>query len=369
MPGAPIFTVVDLSPATGGVATGINRDGFVSISGTGLSAFVFVPAAPNSANGTVVPLTPLISIFGVPAINAQALGLNNLPGSPDVVGWTEIPLPGGGSIQQAVIWFASGLTGGSPVLLLPLAVGGRAQANAINDSRIIVGWSELGPGGNRRAVAWDGNHTTAPPAPLDPLDPSLASEALGINNHGVVVGSSQARDPTGTPVSHAVAWDAASRQLVEDFGTMSSLFPVVLTDLHTQATAINDAGDIVGTGDLANPPIRPRGGFIIPHGGQMQLIPMPPGPNAGAWGLAPNGTAALTIAAVTASGVVDHGATFSMAQGLFDIDSTTGGAPPGGHGLSGGWVMNEARGVNDVGQICGVGSTPFTFKHALLLVP
>jgi uncharacterized membrane protein len=355
MPGGTTYTVFDLLPASGGVATGINSAGFVSIAGVGRDAFIFVPQTHNSASGTVVSLPPPVNIYGVPlGISAQALGLNNVLDSPDVVGWTGVNVPTG-SIREPVVWFSSGIAGGNPVLLMPMFGG---QANAINDARIIVGWSELSPGGNRRAVIWDGNRTMNPPMPLDPLDPSLATEALGINNSGMVVGSAQSRDVTGNVVDHAVAWDAATRQLVADFGTMSPLIP--FTDLNTQATAINDAGDIVGSGDFANSPIRPRGGFIIPAGGQMQLIPMPPGPNAGAWGIAPNGTAALSIA-----GVIDHGATFSMGRGLQDIDLTTGGAPPGGRG----WVMSAARGINDAGQICGVGSSPSAFNHALLLVP
>jgi hypothetical protein len=77
---------------------------------------------------------------------------------------------------------------------------------------------------------------------LDPLDPDLASEAMGINNLGMIVGSAQARDAAGNAVDHAVAWDAGTRQIVSDFGTLSSLIPVAFTDLNTKAMAVNLGG-------------------------------------------------------------------------------------------------------------------------------
>jgi uncharacterized membrane protein len=349
-----MFTVVDLFQTSPAIATDINEDGWVSGWATGLTPFIFVPQQPNSAAGTTVQLTPPAGISG------QALGINNRV---DVVGWTGITLPQG-LFEQAALWRNCGIGGGSGFTLKTLSqfAGvslGSAHANAINDSRIIVGWSEVTLGGTRRAVLWDGDHPFDPPNALQALDNNLASEAFGINDQNTIVGSSQTQDPAGNIVNHAVVWDANTLQIKQDLGTLASVIPVVFTDLNAEARAINDNGTIVGVGDLTNPPTRPRAGFIVPMGGTMQLIPMLPSPSAGAWDVSPNDTAAVTITVLDLTGqTVDHGATFSLQQGLFDIGP-----------LSGGWLLSEARGVNDHGQICGRGSSPFTFNHALLLAP
>jgi probable HAF family extracellular repeat protein len=361
-----MFTVVDLLPRSAGVATGMNRRGFVSIAGAGLDASIFVPQQHNGGAGTTV------SLASPAGISAEALAIND-NADPDIVGWTGIQLPQG-AFQQAALWRNCGLGGGTGFLLPTLTqfMGvslGSARAMAINDSRLIVGWSDVALGGVHRAVVWDGSHPASPPVPLQPLDADLASEANGINNQGQIVGRAQARDAAGNVVFRAVVWDANTLLVSKDLGTLGSAAPIVSLELHAQATAINDAGTIIGVGDLGNQPIRPRTGFVVPPGAAMQVMPMVPSPSAGAWAIAPNGTAALTITVPALPAPADHGATFDLQQGVVDINATASGAPSGGQGLSGGWVLSEARGVNDSGAICGRGSNPFVSNHALLLIP
>jgi len=359
-----MFTVVDLLPEGNGLATDMNARGFVTIAALGFDASLFIPQDANSAQGTVQPLAP-------PAgVTAHALALNDRDG-PDVVGWSGLTVPGD-AFQQAALWRNCGVGGGTGGVLASLIrfAGvsiGASRALDINDERLIVGWCELTPGGIRRAVMWDGERPFDPPRALEALAADLPSEALSINNRGQIVGTAQSRDGAGRIAYRAVEWDANTLRMTRDHGTLASAAPVTIAS-NTEARAINDAGTIVGVGDMDEQSIRRRAGFIIPAGGVMQLIPTLPGLKSDARNISPNGTVALTMP-VPLSREPDHGATFSFTQGLFDIDQTTGGAAPGGHGLSGGCIMTEARAVNDHGQICGGGSTPSKFTVALLLVP
>jgi hypothetical protein len=366
-----MFTVVELLPGSNGAASALNKDGFVTFNASGFSAFLFIPETRNSASGSTIGLPSPIDVFGQPVgQTVQALALNNLSDTPDVVGWAGVNLPSGGNITLAAAWFASGHLGASGTLLpshVTFPVPSQAQANAINDSRIIAGWSITGDG-LRRAVVWDGNQPLSLPAELASLDPSLPSEALGINATGLVVGTATTRDAVGNIVAHAVAWDAATRQIVNDLGNLSPFSPLLLPDLNAQATAVNDNGDIVGVGDLTNGPARMRSGFYAPVGGNLQVIG-PPFPSAGAWAVSPGGVAAITTPVLKDNTLVVHGGTFTPAGGVVDIDALPEGAQPGGHGLSGGWLLTAARGVNDAGQICGVGSSPFLSDRAILLSP
>jgi len=359
-----MFTVVDLLPHGNGLATDVNADGFVSIAAGGFEAMLFIPHGVHCAQGTVQRLAP-------PAgFTAHALALNSRD-DPDVVGWSGLTVPGE-AFQHAALWRNGGPDGGIgsvlPSLVQFAGVSiGAARALDINDERLIVGWCELTPGGVRRAVLWDGTKPFDPPRALERLESDLPCEAHGINNQGQIVGTAQCRDGAGRAVFRAVEWDANTLRVKRDLGTLAALTPFTIVS-NTAAHAINDAGTIVGVGDIDEQPIRSRCGFIVPPGGAMQLIPMSPGTRTAAPNIAPNGTVALTVP-VPLARESRHGATFSLTQGLFDIDQTTGGAAAGGHGLPGGCVMTEARAVNDHGQICGVGSTPEKLAAALLLVP
>ena len=362
MPTCVMYTVVDLTPSTSGLATDINQNGFVCGWEAGLNAFIYIPQGPG---GNVLNLPPPLGI------TAQAFGLNNRG---DVVGSSGV-FPGG--IEIPFLWLDCSSGGCSGFHLAPLVLFGPGRANAINESRIIVGWSSTQPVGStfRRAVFWDGNNPSHSPIPLDALDPNLESEAYGINDQNIIVGKAQFRNTFGNIEEHAVIWDANTRKITRDLGTLTSVLPIrpvlPFTDLKAEATAINNSGTIVGVGDVSSAPIRPRTGFIVRPGGGMELIPMGPSTNAGAWDISPNGTIALTTNVLNpdTNQLEDHGAIYSITKGLLDIHTTSCGAAPGGHGLSGGWILTDARSVNDKGWICGRGSTSVARNHALLLVP
>jgi len=365
-----MFTVIDLTPSGNGVATALNKNGFVAIAAAGFSGFLFIPQSPNSASGTTIGLPSPLNAVGLAAgARVQPLALNNGQ-DPDVVGWAGFSVSGG-TVQLAVAWFASGTGGTVSGSFLPslvvAPVPSAAQANAINDNRLIAGWS-VSSAGVRQAVVWDGSRFLTPLKPLDPLDPALPSEALGLNSGGLVVGSSTVKDASGNTSVHAVSWDSTTGNIVNDFGTLSPLAPAPLPDLNAQATAVNDNGDIVGVGDLTNGSVRMRCGFFIPAGGALRLIG-PPHPQAGAWAVSGSGVAGISTPVLKDGSVAIHGGTFTPIGGVVDIDALPEGSLPGGHGLSGSWLLTTALGVNDAGQVCGAGSTPFVSNHALLLTP
>lgn len=72
-----------------------------------------------------------------------------------------------------------------------------------------------------------------------------ASQALGINNAGVIVGWS--RTATGTGVPRAVAWDTYQNPAAVDLNTKIPLSDQSSWVLKS-ATAINQSGCIVGYG-------------------------------------------------------------------------------------------------------------------------
>ena len=136
----------------------------------------------------------------------------------------------------------------SDVVYLPTS-GGRAVD--INDSRVIVGTN-----GNNTAytLAYDTGDLTILPV----LEGGLRSSANDINEYNQVVGSSES-----TAGNRAVLWD--------ENGGIVDLNEGLSTDgwVLTSATAINDNGDITGTGTLNGV----ASGFLLTTNG---TIPVPP---------------------------------------------------------------------------------------------
>ena len=146
---------------------------------------------------------------------------------------------------------------GADVTYLPTPSGG--VASAINNSNIIVGTT----GNNSRvgayatAYVYDSN---APELALLGTLGGLRSSGLDINGSNTVVGSSD----TNT-LSHAFIWDAATG--MEDLNAMVNEPQWVLMS----AVAINELGDVVGTGQLNGQ----NHGFLLVNGS----APPPPSGN------------------------------------------------------------------------------------------
>ena len=126
------------------------------------------------------------------------------------------------------------------VVYLP-TYGGRAVD--INDNNMIAGTTanntRVTPVIYSRAFVYDYSAPTDNLTVLPVLEGGLHSHASDINEHNEVVGYSES-----AAGNHAVIWDGA--------GAITDLHETMLAEgwVLTSATAINDYGDIVGTGTL-----------------------------------------------------------------------------------------------------------------------
>ena len=150
----------------------------------------------------------------------------------------------------------SAVSDASGVIYLPSPYGG--VATAINNRNVVVGTSGnstgVTPAVYASAFVYDGDTLST----LDPLQGGLRSRATDINEFDQVVGSSE----TDT-LNHAFVWDTGSGMV--DLNTLISDPQWVLVS----AVAINDQGDIVGTGQLNGV----NHGFLLSGG---ELPPLPP---------------------------------------------------------------------------------------------
>jgi len=138
---------------------------------------------------------------------------------------------------HAVLWAIEG-----GVMDLDLHPGRQSFARAINDQRVVVGYM-LAPGNVWHAFQWDTSHGMVD---LGTLPQAQHSFALGLNNAGVAVGYSQTVVPLPFGLDErAVRWKQG--QLVE----LNTLIDAPGWTL-TQATAINDQGQITGLARVDN---------------------------------------------------------------------------------------------------------------------
>jgi probable HAF family extracellular repeat protein len=142
---------------------------------------------------------------------------------------------------------------------LGLLIGQSSFVLGMNDQAVLVGWAVFGEGPeqSRHAAMWK---RAAPPCPPDAWvavdlgDPfgGHLSNASDVNAGGDVVGSSYTADHR----YHAVVWPNGSTVAV-DLGTDDAW--------STDATAINDAGDIAGN------TFQPDAAVVWKHGVQTAL--------------------------------------------------------------------------------------------------
>ncbi len=208
----------------------------------------------------------------------------------------------------------------------PLAIG---AASGINDSGQVAGTLRFS-GEFLRGFLWSNGVLTT----LNPLQGYTDSRAYGINAGGEVVGSSCVDD-----CGRATLW---SEGLVRD-----------LTGGLSTARAINDAGQVVGTMELAF-----EHAFLWSEGVITDLGTLPGDQNSSA--LAINNSGQI----VGSSNRVFFPGRESAVRWSDGAIVNLNDLIPAGSG----WVLREATGINDRGQIVGQGLIGGQL-HAFLLTP
>jgi probable HAF family extracellular repeat protein len=209
--------------------------GFIPTNGTTCLGFLW-------HDGVMIPLPTL------GGNNGFATGMNNFD---QAVGWTETTFHDatctGNQVLQflAVIW---GPRKGQIRPLLPLPRDSDTAATAINDFGQVVGISgicgdAIGAYSAKHSVLWqDGN-----PIELPTLGGAGWNTPMAINNRGVVVGFSDLAGDVGggvlTPNFQAFLWTREGG--IVNLSTLPG-------DVISEATGINEGGQVIGTSFDAN---------------------------------------------------------------------------------------------------------------------
>jgi probable HAF family extracellular repeat protein len=168
------------------------------------------------------------------------------------------------------------------------------------------------------------------------------STASGINNVHQVVGSSEVANGSGM---HAFLWNSGK---MIDLGTLGGS--------QSMAYAINDAGQVVG---YASPPNSSVHAFLYSGGKMIDLGVLFDSSVAEA--INSSGVVVGTADVLVAANTQSHAFIYSGGK-MQDLNNLI---PPGS-----GWVLSEATGINDKGQIvCNAFNATTGAHHAFLLTP
>lgn len=354
----------------------------------------FLPSPPASAKNKAAPHpAPTYTIIDLGTLggrSSHAYAINNVG---QVVGSANIYPQG--RRGHAFLWHKGRMRdiGRLPGYRSSLAVGinnhGQAVASTFKQNH------------THQAFVWHQNR-----AYLGTLPGYRYSRALGINDQGSIVGGTQtgARDAQGAQTARAFLWRPLSpfqnRGTLHDLGTLGGR--------SSQAHAVNNRDQIVGKADLRavfapDKPggwARPTHAFLWHDGVMRDLGTLPGGRNSSAVAINDNAQA------VGFSETPNGPRAFVWHNGVMrDLGTLPGGAYSAAHGINNrgqivgrsaagpgetaravlwqndvpvdlndrlragsGWVLTEARAVNDRGQIVGEGLVKGQ-RRAFLLTP
>ncbi len=307
--GAQTYTITDVSaPGTNpSFATGVNSNGQVSgYSTTGANA----AQAWRFTNG-VGTLT--LGSFG--GADSRATGIND---AGTVTGYST---NAGGVAHGFVFSTGSGL----------LDIGGFGNGEGtfpqhINTGGQVAGFSPLAS--NDRAFRFSPPNLTLDLGTLAGSPAPAEAAAYGINDAGRVVGSASST----TGFNHAFRTDLAGANMT-DLGTLGGD--------ESSALAINNIGDVVGTSASASIDSH---AFLFTDSTGMTDLQTLGGYTSTAYAL--NNTGAIVGSAEIANRDL-HAFVWTVAGGMRDLNDII--------PVNSGWVLTEARAVNDSGVIVGNG--------------
>ena len=218
-----------------------------------------------------------------------------------------------------------------------------SRAVGINDGGQIVGVAQTG-GYDRgaleaRAVLWTAAGKTRDLGTLG----GRYSHAYAVNDRGQVVGKADV-SADEAPRTHAFLWEQGA---MRDLGVLPG-------GRNSLAHAVNDRGQVVGVSDSADAPRA----FVWEAGVMRDLGALPGGAASQAYAI---NNAGQIVGSAEADAVSGSTRAVLWADGtVLDLNTCL---PP-----DSGWVLTEARGINDRGQIVGQGIKDGR-QRAFLLTP
>lgn len=259
---------------------------------------------------------------------SDAYGINDYG---QVVGSSGVLTSDGSTPRHATYW------GGEGVVDLGTFGGEFSDANDINNSGQIVGYAKNSQG---ESVAAFWSAAGMSPTSLGSLGGS--SVATNISDSGTIIGYS-----TEGPSSSGTVWDQRPVLWVGGTGISSLASRGVGCCL---TGGVNDLGQIVGFDG---------GGFFLPASGSPISIGSLGGPGSSALTAINNLGQAVGYSSV---GSTNHAVIWTEAGGLVDLNTLI-------QNPSGWSHVYSAYGINEAGQIVGMGETIGSGTHAFLLTP
>ena len=231
---------------------------------------------------------------------------------------------------------------GSYTFLGTLPGGTRSRAYGINDNDVVVGGSKSSAAEERPFIWQNGTMSELQMPPNFPTD----GRARDINNAGQVVGRGYSFQHACTCQYEGLLWENGVAQILPD----------LVGDGNTGATegmAINEAGQIVGYSGLS--------AAVWENNTVQQLPPLPASSIEIAYDNNEAGDAVGSALVSGLGGGVPVAVLWSKGV-VYDLNDQLDSSGDN-------WLLQEARGINNLGQIVGWGINPDGETRAFLLTP